>query len=423
VFLLIKARRLRKATPKEPRQRRPAPKLTMAHVVGSAAGSLAVVALGVAGVIYSHTLDDASQSFRSAHECAATGDSDCYQLRNVVITGVEVTHGNQGEIDMVHLIDAGSPQEVVIFPFGRDTSVLRSGADAVATVWRGKYTNLKVSGVSFATTDNPAGQQGEYRLLGYFGIGLGLVYATVTIALFRQLRKKPSGKSASQNAPLGTSELLPQSVASSSGYPILPLVLHPKPIGRLAWFLLLPLVSELGLVLGYLPQFGAAVQWVVGSALALVTVAFLVWMVVFRPRTGLFVVEMSFGMITGFGRRRSWARNEASRVVVKNVDRARRSAPIVLALVVGPDGRALMRFPADFYDKESLRQFAAALRVPLDSGADEALVTPAQLEKEIPGSVSWSMRHANAVGGAMAIVAIAVLAVVMLLIGVGPSHR
>lgn len=419
VFLLMKARRLRRAMPEQPRQTRPAPRLTLAHVVGSAAGAIAVVALGVAALVYSHTLDDAAQSFRSAHQCAATGDSNCYQLRDVVITGVDVSHGNQGESDTVHFTDAGSLQEVVIDPGDRDSSVLRTGADAVATMWRGKYTNLKVAGVSFATTDNPVGQRGEWRLLGYIGIGLGLLYATVAVALVRQLRKRSAAEASSQGTPLGTFELLPQSAVIASGYPILPLVLHPKPLGRLAWFLLLPLAAGLGLVFGFLGQFGAVVQWLAGSALA----AAFVWMLVYRRNSGIFVDEMTFGTMGGLGRKRSWARNDAARVVVMNVDRGRRTGPLALALVVGPDGRARMRFAAEFYDAESLRQFLAALRVPLETGADGDLVRTAELEKQIPGSTRWSMRHAGAVGGGMAIVAIVVFGAVMLMIGVGPSHR
>ena len=411
VFFLIKARRPGQGAPRPPR---PAPGLTKAHVIGSVAGGIAVAALGAASLFYSHTLDDAAQSFRSAHLCTSTGDSNCYQQHEVVVTGVEISHGNQGEIDTVHFTDAGSPQEVVIFPFGRDTSVLRTSADAIATLWRGKYTNLDVSGVSFATTDNPVGNQGQYRFLGFLGLGLGLLYAGGVIALFRY-GKKSSSLSA---GPLGTQELLPQSVVTTSGYPILPLVLHPKPLGRFARFLVLPLIAGFGLVFGYLRQLGPVAQWATASALA----AGFVWMLIYRRNSGIFVDEMTFGKMGGLGRRRSWARNEGARVVVKIVDRGRRAGSLRIALVVGPDGRARMRFATELYDAESLRQFAAALRVPLESVADENPVAPAQLEKEIPGSMPWPERHSTALGGGMVIVLIAIFAAI-LLVGLGPSHR
>jgi hypothetical protein len=418
--VLIRSRRRGQPTPAQPR---PPRKLTKAHLVGSAASGLLVAGLGIAAIVYSNSLDDAVQRFHSAHKCTSRADANCYQLRDVVITGVDVSHGNEGEIDTVHFVDAGSPQVVTIHPGDRDSSVLRTGADGVATLWEGKYTNLQIAGVSFATIDNPVGQQGEWRLLGDIGVGFGLLNLGGVVAIFRYLGKSSAAKVPRQGSLLGTRELLPSSAVGMSGYPILPLMLHPKPLGSALWLWLLALPLEVWLVLGYLPHSGRVVQWTVGGGVALVTLASFVWALVFRPRSGIFVDEMSFGMIGGFGRRRSWARNEASRVVVKNVDRARRTAAFVLALVVGPDGRAVMRFPADFYDKESLRQLAAALRVPLDSGADEALVTRADLEKEIPGALPWSMRHGTAVGGGMAIVAVAVIAVVMLLIGVGPSHR
>jgi hypothetical protein len=85
-------------------------------------------------------------------------------------------------------------------------------------------------------------------------------------------------------------------------------------------------------------------------------------------------------------------------------------------------GRPRVRSSALLYPEQALTQFAAALRVPLDMDSLETPITPAQLEKEIPGSMSWAIRHATALGAGIAIV---VIAVISLAVGLssGPSQR
>jgi hypothetical protein len=81
-----------------------------------------------------------------------------------------------------------------------------------------------------------------------------------------------------------------------------------------------------------------------------------------------------------------------------------------------------MRFSALLYAEDALTQFAAALRVPLDMDSLEPPITPTQLEKEIPGSMSWAFRHATALGGGIAIVGGAVILLAIELSS-GPSQR
>jgi hypothetical protein len=52
----------------------------------------------------------------------------------------------------------------------------------------------------------------------------------------------------------------------------------------------------------------------------------------------------------------------------------------------------------------------------------EPPITPTQLEKEIPGSMSWAFRHATALGGGIAIVGGAVILLAIELSS-GPSQR
>ena len=406
ILLIRSGRRIDRAEPKQPR---PARRFTKVHLVGYSAAVLLGVAFGVGAIIYSFSLDGDLQSFRSSHRCAAAPDANCYQLRDVVITGVDISHGRGGETDTVRFSDSGFSQEVAIHPGGLDSSVLRTGAEAVATVWRGKYTNLDVSGVSFATFDNPVGQRGEWRLIGFTVLGTVLLQLVVFGGGVLYVRRR-------------TAALPPQSIIGKTGYPILPLVLHPstRKSQLLVWLVAVP-VGLAGLYF-YLAQYGRVVQWTIGAASALLLAWGAIWQLVLVPRSAIYVDDLSFGTVGGLGRRKSWDRSEAARVVLKSLHRGKRAPALPLVVVVGPDGRARMKFSALLCDEEAPTQFAAALRVPLDMDSLETPISPVQLEKEIPASVSWGMRHATALGAGIAIVLIAVISLAVGLSS-GPSHR
>jgi hypothetical protein len=410
---LIRSRhRVPRTAPKLPR---PARGLTRVHLVGSAAAAVLIAAGGVGAIIYSFSLDAEVQSFRSARQCATATDSECYQLRSVAITGVDVSHGRGDETDTVHFMDSNSLHEVAIHPGSLDSSVLRTGAEGVATLWRRKYTNMDVSNVAFATTDNPVGQQGEWRLIGFIVLGFVMFDVAALTGGFLYLRKRTAGRS-------GDTGGLPPSAVETTGYPILPFVLHPKPPrGRLlVWLVALPL--GLAFEFLYFAQFGRLVQWTIGVGSALLVIAGAVWQLVVLPRSAIYIDEMSFGSVGAFGQRRSWARGEAARVVLKSLVRSRRTPALPFAIVVGPDGRARLTFSAALYDADSFVQFAAALRVPVDADSLEVPITPAQLEREIPGSVSWSLRHGQVLGAGLVVVLIA-LVLLAVELSSGPSHR
>jgi hypothetical protein len=423
MVLVIKARSGKSEVP--PKRPRPAPGLRKAHLVGSAASAVLLGALGVGAIIYSLTLDAAASDFKSAHRCTTPStDANCYALRNIAIVGVDVSQSRSGETDTVHFVDAGSSRQVALHPGNRDPSVLRTGAEGVATLWQGKYTNLDVGGESFATFDNPVGQQGEWRLIGLFAVGLALLNAVVIGVGIRQLRKLAAAGLIGSSAPRGIDELLPQSTVVTSGYPGLPLVLHPIPFTRQVpvWTLLIA-VPVVAIEVISLAHYGPLVQWGLGGGLALLLVALFGWQILSRRRAAIFVDDLSFGTVDGLGRHRSWPRGEATRVALRSVARGRRTAPLEVALVIGPDGHARMSVPARLYDSDSLRQFAAALRVPFDDDPEAIPIGPSVLEREIPGSVPWSLRHANALGAAIAIVLIASVSAFALLAGIGPTHR
>jgi len=190
----IRLIRSRPRVARPPKPPSPPRRLTKVHLVGSVAALLLVAAGGVGALIYSFFLDAEVQSFRSAHQCTTAANTDCYELHNVTITGVDISNGRSGETDEVHFMDSGSQHEVAIHPGGLDSSVLSTGAEGVATLWHGRYTNLKVAGVSFATVDNPAGQQGEWRLIGIILLGAVLFQGAVLTAGILYVRRRTAAR-------------------------------------------------------------------------------------------------------------------------------------------------------------------------------------------------------------------------------------
>lgn len=119
------------------------------------------------------------------------GDPNCYELRDVSITSVDVMYNRSSETDTVKFLDGGNPHEVSI-PLGRVSSVLRAGEPAVATLWRGRYTQLQVAGTTFVTTDNPVRQRNRLLIFAWFGLLIGLGFAFVIPVELRTYRKHSS---------------------------------------------------------------------------------------------------------------------------------------------------------------------------------------------------------------------------------------
>ncbi len=409
-ILLIRS--WRRVASTEPRAAKPPRGWTKAHWIGAGGAAILVAAGGVGAIIYTFSTDADVQAFLTARKCATLEERNCYQLRDIVITGVDISHNRSAESDTVQFTDSGSSHEVDIHPGRLDSSVLRTGAEGEAILWRGNYTNLHVAGVAFATTDNPAGQQNEWRLIGFIALAFAAFEAAVFTAGFVYVRRRKALRAA----------LPPRTAAETTGYPILPLVLHPSVprIQLVMWLLLLPV----GLVIEffYLDQYGRAAQWTIGAASALLVAWGAIWQFVLVPRSAIYVDELSFGTISGLGRRKSYARGEAAHVALKSLYRGRRAPAIPLAIAVGPDGRARMRFSALLYAEDALSQFATGLRVPLVVDSTDVSITSEQLEKEIPGSTSWAVRHTTAIGAGLAIV-LGTVIVLFVVLNSASSHR
>lgn len=388
-------------------------------VVWTAISGAILLPIGVGALAYSISLDNAVRDFMTATACRpAAPNSDCYERRSISITGVDISQGRSGEDDTVHFLDNGNAHEVSLHPGGRDSSVMRTGATGTATLWQGRYTDLDVAGVGFATDENPVGQQGIWRWLGVFSLGFGLLYAVGPFA-FRRIRKRGSkGAPAAGLPPQPVLEL----AAVTNSYPGLPFVIRPKRFSQrvkpVAWLLALGFLLFSYLTVG---QYGAGLQLVIVAVEAVLLAVFAAWQLLMSRNSALFVDELNFGSVDALGRPRTFARSEASRVVGRTVwNQKSRTSPYPVVFVLGPDGRARLRIMPKLYEPSAMSQLASALRVPLED--DPTPVTPSELNRQIPASTSWLVRHSTAAGALLAVVLIAAVGVAVLL-SAGPSHR
>ena len=156
--------------------------------------AISLVTLIVAVVSFQHSLSFAADVdvLDTAVECTSNpGDSNCYQMRDVSITSVDVTQSRYGaEIDDVKFVDDGVAHELSIRPGKQDSSALRAGGSAVAVLWRGRYTQLQVAGTTFVTSDNPVGERNQFRTMAWFGILLCLGVAAAIPLQVRIYRRR-----------------------------------------------------------------------------------------------------------------------------------------------------------------------------------------------------------------------------------------
>lgn len=144
------------------------------------AGGLCLIA-GVVVFLYSLSLDSAARQFKSAQACRpGTQGTECLAQRVIAITGVGT--GRQGEINTVDFLDNGTAHESHLGPGARQTAVLQPGASGTATMWHGKYTNLDVAGIDFATDENPVDREGLWLLFGGIGIGFAVILLAASLA-------------------------------------------------------------------------------------------------------------------------------------------------------------------------------------------------------------------------------------------------
>jgi hypothetical protein len=343
--------------------------------------SLITVVGGLFSYVYSQTFAADVQALESAVPCAThSGDPNCYQHRDVSITKVDVNHNRSGEIDTVNFLDAGVTHEVRIQPGNLDSSVLRGGAPAAATLWRGRYTNLKIAGIAFVTADNPVGQRDEFRAIALTGIVGGLLMSTaIPVVVLRHRRRGDDWTTAE----LRPGEFAPESNALPVSYPWLPLLIRPRPwLKRISpRTLLLMSGSLLGTYVAVAP-YGSVPVWALISIDAAGIALFIAWNLLSSRNSGLFVDDMSFGAVDALGRRRAWPRTEASRIVRRWVlDGRARRMPFDTIFIVGADGHAKLRFATSLYSRSDILQYASALRLTLDESMLDTPITQAEFSR------------------------------------------
>lgn len=158
-------------------------------------GGLCLI-FGVIALVKGLSLDSAARDFESAAQCRpGTQYTDCLEQRAIEITAVGT--GRQGEVNTVDFLDNGNPHESHLGLGRQDRSVLRAGASGIATFWHGKYTNLDVASIDFATDENPVDQQHLWMLFALIGLSFALILWAAALVWNMMNRRAPNHRRSS----------------------------------------------------------------------------------------------------------------------------------------------------------------------------------------------------------------------------------
>jgi len=106
----------------------------------------------------------------------------------------------------------------------------------------------------------------------------------------------------------------------------------------------------------------------------------------------LYVTPTVVGQLTALlSRPREVPRDRVARLLQVTVEPWWARTAYFYLLVVGTDGRCLMRIQSMYYDDADIAAYARAIGVPLDSRP--GTVGPGRLQKEIPGALPLIVRH------------------------------
>jgi len=333
---------------------------------------LAIVCIGIGllSVGLRAALQPAVDAYRAAPLCgAAVETGSCYTLGTGTVTSVRFSRNRRTLYTnlQMQLPDGVYPARLPNLS-DADRAVVLPGASVPVQVYRRTITGVSVRGTWQATTANPVLQQQEASG-GIFFLVVGAALGLVRLAAFlvrRRLRQSdldPTTAASGRQA-VAAVNIPDQAAPALVG---LPLVLRPHLPGGTGYLVVaavsVPLLVSL-LFLGIRPQGDAAgVYWLFTGGWLLVVGAAL-WL--YFRNAAIFVDELNVGTSDLLGRRRLIGRAEVAGIVLRTVlgTTSRNSRWILL---VGADGRPLLRLYGQFYSDDQVRTLAGVLRVPIES--------------------------------------------------------
>ncbi|HYW27217.1 MAG TPA: hypothetical protein VE953_23810 [Terriglobales bacterium] len=364
------------------------------------------VVLGVAFFVIAAHESAAADAYRAAQPCqqASADPANCFELSDAVIRSVHVSQTRTGEQDDVVLATPTGSLTATLAPSSADSQHVRSGAAAIAKIYRGKVTAVAVDDRTVPSAENPAADQSQWRFYGLWFVGVGLA-SSLVIPVWRRVGRSARARDGSPPPP----PQLQLEVVPGGG---IGTVLAPR-VTRSVWL-------QLGFAAGLLllttarwllvPALTSRVLVVDGVILFLGALA--LWLYLHNSR--LFVDGNGLGRVDWLGRLTRYPSGSivrANRYSVAN--RYRRNAYLAF---VGPDGREVFKVVASAYwDRAQLEALCERARLPVE-GTYRDVVTVSAMNRRVPGSLNWAR--------SIAITAVVVLVIIgLVLLFDGPTTR
>ena len=131
-------------------------------------------------------------AYQQAAPCSAasTPADNCYIVVPITVVSASADHLRKGGPEEHVIVQAASgPSEIVLPWESQQDQVLLAGATGTVDVYRGAPVLLAVSGIQFATNQNPVVEKAQTGWLGWIFLSLGLVFgAAVVLTLLARRR-------------------------------------------------------------------------------------------------------------------------------------------------------------------------------------------------------------------------------------------
>ncbi len=167
-----------------------------------------LITLGAAMALWPDPTNSVA-AYQQAAPCtaASTPADNCYAVVPITVVSASADHFRKGGPEEHVIVQAASgPSEIVLPWESQQDQVLLAGATGRVEVYRGAPVLLAVSGIQFATNQNPVVEKAQTGWLGWIFLSLGLVFgAAVVLTLLA--RRRPA------LVPAASSDALRQAIA------------------------------------------------------------------------------------------------------------------------------------------------------------------------------------------------------------------
>ncbi len=376
------------------------------------AGPVLLIGLGLYAAFGWFQAGQKARAYRVAPACTPRSDAlhdNCITVLPAQLTAVRFStsggsmHANLrvkvGAAELSARLDSVSPG---------DESLLQPGTGLSVTLYRQRVTAIDLAAHRWLASANPIVEQSRQGMVALLMLGLGTLGLVLALygggwlaALVTRFATSP---------PAAASPMLSTARVGT----IYPLTVRPRSAFRSKLLFIVPALA-LGAVQLYLRTRFQGVGLVIAAGfVGLLAGSFgLRWLYLRTAR--LFVDDFNVGQSGLFVSRRAVPRSEVTRVFICRVIQPRGPASRRV-LVLGRDGRTLVKITGEDFSMDEVTAVAQDLGVPIEGSWDQAF-TPAQLRSRFPASSGWFEAHTQPIGIGFGIALCLIVTMWLLLVG------